>query len=76
MNLTTSRALLLAGAFYLLLLTGCATKPPAYDYSAFQRAKPATLLVLPPVNDSPEVKATTATWAHTTLPLADRKSVV
>ncbi len=71
MNLTTSRALLLAGAFYLLLLTGCATKPPAYDYSAFQRAKPATLLVLPPVNDSPEVKATTATWAHATLPLAE-----
>ena len=31
------------------LLGGCATPPPARDYSAFLKARPATLLVLPPV---------------------------
>lgn len=52
------------------VLFGCAT-PVARDYSAWQQAKPATLLVLPPINDSPEVKATPGTWASTTLPLAE-----
>lgn len=53
------------------LLGGCATKAPPYDYSAFQKARPATLLVLPPVNDSPEVNATPSVWAHATRPLAE-----
>ena len=65
---TTVAAFVVVGQ---LLLVGCATKAPAYDYSAFQRARPATLLVLPPVNESPDVKATPAVWAHATLPLAE-----
>lgn len=69
--MTLSRLSICAGAVGLLLLGGCATKVPPYDYSAFQRAKPASLLVLPPVNDSPEVKATSGTWAHATRPLAE-----
>lgn len=52
------------------VLFGCAT-PVARDYSAWQQAKPATLLVLPPINESPEVKATPGTWASATLPLAE-----
>lgn len=60
-----------AGALGLLVVSGCATKAPQYDYSEFLRAKPASLLVLPPVNDSPEVKATAGTWAHATRPLAE-----
>ncbi len=52
-------------------LAGCATPPPAYDYAAFQRAKPASMLVLPPLNDSPDVKATPGVWANATLPLAE-----
>ena len=67
----SSRLFIAASALGLLLLGGCATKAPAYDYSAFQRAKPASLLVLPPVNDSPEVKASPGTWAHATRPLAE-----
>ncbi len=54
----------------LASLTGCATRTPL-DYTAFQRAKPATLLVMPPVNDSPDVKATPGVWAQATLPLAE-----
>lgn len=53
------------------LLGGCATKLPQYDYAGFVQAKPATLLVLPPVNESPDVKATPGVWAHATKPLAE-----
>lgn len=68
----TKRRLVALGAIVgVILLSGCATPPPPYDYSAFQRAKPATLLVMPPVNDSPDVKATPAMWASATLPLAE-----
>lgn len=52
-------------------LAGCATPPPAYDYAAFQRARPASMLVLPPLNDSPDVKARPGVWANATLPLAE-----
>ena len=55
----------------LVFLGGCATPPAPYDYTAFQKAKPATLLVLPPLNESPEVKATPGVWAHSTRPLAE-----
>ncbi len=54
-----------------LLSAGCATPPPPYDYTAFIKAKPASLLVLPPVNDSPDVKATPSVWAHATRPLSE-----
>ncbi len=55
----------------VVLLGGCATKAPQYDYAAFVQAKPATLLVMPPVNDSPDVKATPGVWAQATRPLAE-----
>ena len=67
----TSRYSLYGTVLGLALLGGCATKAPAYDYSAFIRAKPVTLLVLPPVNESPEVNATPGVWAHATRPLAE-----
>lgn len=51
--------------------TGCATPPPPFDYSAFMRARPASLLVLPPLNDSPDIKATPGVWAQATRPLAE-----
>jgi hypothetical protein len=60
-----------AMALSLLLLGGCATKVPPYDYYAFIKAKPATLLVMPPLNESPDVKATPGVWSHATRPLAE-----
>ena len=66
-----NRSSIMAAAAALALLSGCATKPAPFDYSAFTRAKPASLLVLPPLNDSPEVKATPAMWSHATLPLSE-----
>jgi len=54
------------------LLAGCAHQRPApYDYSAFQKAHPATLLVLPPLNESPDVKATPSVWSNATRPLSE-----
>ncbi len=66
-----ARLSLAAAAIGLAALGGCATKAPAYDYSAFMKAKPTTLLVMPPVNESPEVSATPGVWSHATLPLAE-----
>lgn len=53
------------------LLVGCATAPPAYDYTAFRAAKPASILVMPPINSSPDVKATNSVWAQTAAPLGE-----
>jgi hypothetical protein len=66
-----TRVSLCAAILALAFLGGCATKAPPYDYAAFMKAKPATLLVLPPVNESPEVNATSGVWSHATLPLAE-----
>jgi hypothetical protein len=62
---------LLAAFGLALLLGGCASPPPAYDYSAFRVSKPASLLVLPPLNDTPDIKATPGVLATATLPLAE-----
>lgn len=69
--MTMYRTCLAAAAAAVLLLGGCATPPKPYDYSAFLKAKPATLLVMPPLNESPDVKATPSLWSHATLPLAE-----
>lgn len=61
------RALLALG---VLLLAGCATQP-GYDYSAFRESRPRSILVLPPLNDSPDVGATYSMYAQSTLPLAE-----
>lgn len=67
----TTRTAAPAAIAAAVLFAGCATKAPPYDYAAFQKAKPATLLVMPPVNESPDVKATPGVWAHATQPLAE-----
>ena len=66
-----TRVSLYAAVLGLAFLGGCATKAPPYDYTAFMKAKPATLLVMPPVNESPEVNATSGVWSHATRPLAE-----
>lgn len=72
LNLRATRgALLTLGAAALLLLQGCATPPKPYDYTAYQAAKPASILVLPPINGTPDVQATPSVLAQMTLPLAE-----
>lgn len=61
------------GAALLLaaLATGCATQQKPYDYAAFKQARPASILVLPPLNSSPEVIAPYGVLSQVTYPLAE-----
>jgi hypothetical protein len=56
------------------LLGGCATVDPgpADPWPALREARPASVLVLPPVNDSPDVQAPGSVMAQAVLPLAER----
>jgi hypothetical protein len=72
LDVTFSRAAGLVLACAALVLGGCATTaPPAKDLTAFKAANPASILVLPPVNESPEVLATAGVLAQLTVPLAE-----
>lgn len=55
---------------FVTLLGACATQPP-YDYSAFKQSRPKSLLVLPPVNDSADVRASNGVMATVALPLSE-----
>lgn len=61
----------LCGLMAALLLSGCGTPPPAFDYTAFRQANPRSILVMPPVNQSPDVKGSNSVWAQTVVPLAE-----
>lgn len=50
---------------------GCATQKAPYDYTAFRAAKPRSIVVLPPLNNSPEVNASNSVYAQVTYPLAE-----
>lgn len=55
----------------LLLLTGCVTKPAAYDYTAYRASQPRSILVLPPVSHAPDIDASPSMLSVSTLPLAE-----
>lgn len=52
-----------------ILLGACAT--PVYDYGPYLAHMPRSILVLPPLNDSPEVSATYGWLSTVTRPLAE-----
>ena len=54
----------------LSALTGCATRTPP-DLSAYRQSRPASLLVLPPVNDSTDLLGSPAVMAQAVAPLAE-----
>lgn len=54
----------------VMTLTGCAKKTP-YDYSAFRASKPASILVLPAENHSPDIAAAHSFTSQVTQPLAE-----
>ncbi|MGN4936204.1 DUF799 domain-containing protein [Aeromonas rivipollensis] len=66
MTLRTLLALMLG----TLLLSGCA-KGPGYDYGNFKESRPTSILVLPPVNHSPDIKAGASLQSQITYPLAE-----
>ena len=64
------RGLLAALLAAASLLGACATPTP-YDYTAFKNSRPASMLILPPVSESTDVKATPGVMATATKPLAE-----
>lgn len=68
--LRTKACGLISLAAAALLLGGCATQKQ-YDYTAFKESRPASILVLPPLNSSPDIKATLSMLSQTTAPLAE-----
>lgn len=59
-------------AGFSLLLAACAAPPrQTVDYTAYRASRPRSILVLPPVNRSPEIKASASFLATATVPLAE-----
>ena len=52
------------------LFAGCAANKP-FDYSEFKKSDPKSILILPPKNMSPDVKATYSFYSHTQRPIAE-----
>lgn len=69
MNLSPLKGLA-AALMLVTLATGCATRQP-YDYTAFKQSNPKSVLILPPLNNTPEVKATYSMLAQMSAPLAE-----
>jgi hypothetical protein len=66
------RLLTLFGIISLLALaTGCTTPTRSLDYSAFKASQPRSIVVLPPLNESPDADATYGMLSQVTAPLAE-----
>jgi hypothetical protein len=68
-----TRASRLASLALALLLGACANvdKAPPDPWPALREARPASVLVLPPINASPDVEAPGSVMAQAVLPLAE-----
>jgi hypothetical protein len=54
------------------LAAGCANnQKKSYDYSALKQSRPRSIVILPPLNNSPDVKATYSMLSQMTYPLAE-----
>lgn len=63
---------LIACSLLALLATGCVSTPKkSYDYSALKQSRPQSIVILPPLNNSPDVKATYSMLSQMTYPLAE-----
>jgi hypothetical protein len=72
MTMRTLISLKLVGALVVLgLLAACAGPAQRPDYTAFKKSQPRSILVLPPVNDTSDVKATYGVLSQMTMPLAE-----
>jgi hypothetical protein len=62
--------IVLAAALFAWALAGCATTTP-YDYTNYRAHPPRSILVLPPVNESTDVRGTYGYLSTVTRPLAE-----
>jgi hypothetical protein len=60
-------------ALAITVLSGCTTRQPKppYDYTLLKESKPRSILVLPPLNQTPEVRASYSMLAQVTQPLSE-----
>ncbi len=74
MFLTATKYLILKSKFLILgstlAIAGCATQP--YNYEKFREAKPRSILVLPPINNSTDVRGTYSYLSTITQPLTEK----
>ncbi|WP_426153431.1 DUF799 domain-containing protein [Pseudomonas sp. DC3000-4b1] len=55
----------------LAALAGGCVPMKTVDYQAYKQARPRSIVVLPPLNESPDVKATYSMLSQVTVPLAE-----
>lgn len=65
------KAMVLMCALAGLLLSGCATQHP-YDYTALRAHPPRSILVLPPLSSSIDIKGSYGYLSTVTMPLAEK----
>ena len=61
----------LTAAALVALLAGCVSPPPAHDYTAFKEADPHSIIILPPLNNTPEVIAPYSVMTQMVSPIAE-----
>ncbi|WP_341219460.1 DUF799 domain-containing protein [uncultured Pseudoalteromonas sp.] len=61
----------LTAAGLVALLAGCVSPPPAHDYTAFKEADPHSIIILPPLNNTPEVIAPYSVMTRMVAPIAE-----
>lgn len=61
----------IGGMLLAITLAGCAAPQAQLDYAAFRESRPASILVLPPLNETVEVDASQGVLAQATFPLAE-----
>lgn len=61
----------LLAAAAVLLLGGCASQATKYDYTAYREAKPRSIVILPPTNQSPDIHASASILATASHPVAE-----
>lgn len=54
-----------------IVISGCASTTPPYDYTAYRKSAPKSILVLPPKNSSVEPRASNVVLETTVQPLAE-----
>ena len=64
--------ILLTTFFLIIIISGCASTEPPYDYSVLQKVAPRSILVLPPINNTIEVNAPYTYLSTITKPLAEK----
>lgn len=64
-------ARILSALVLITSLSACVSMPPAHDYTAFKAANPASVIILPPLNNTPEVIAPYSVMTQLATPIGE-----